>query len=152
VGEEGVRTVLNTRPASVQLRCATLPTVLGALAVHHWLVVFEPSGRAHRWEVWQTRNAGGTCIGHVHRDLKHPDAGVGGGPYRVAAEWSGAQALAIQAVLGRISDYPWCERYRAWPGPNSNTFVAWVLEQAGIECALGWKAIGGRYGMRRRTR
>src|SRR5947207_15676651 len=77
------------RPTLVQLRYATLPTPLGAIAVHHWFVVFDDAGGAQRWEVWQTRNAGGTCVGYVHRDLKHPDAGVGGGPFRIAAEWTG---------------------------------------------------------------
>jgi len=46
--------------------------------------------------------------------------------------------------------YPFCDRYLPWPGPNSNTFAAWVLEQAGIEHALGWKAIGRNYGRRKR--
>ena len=37
------------------------------------------------------------------------------------------------------------DRYRYWPGPNSNSYVAWVLERAGIEYALGWRGIGRRW-------
>jgi hypothetical protein len=127
----------------VQLRYATLPFI-GALAVHHWFVVFEGAAR-HRWEVWQTKNAGGFCVGHVHRDLKDPDAGVGGGPFRLAAEWRGEPAARIARVLEDTGRYPYCERYRYWPGPNSNTYVAWVLREAGIEQRLARRAIGKGY-------
>jgi hypothetical protein len=130
---------------SVQLRYATLPFPLGLFAVHYWFVVFEPGGACHRWEVWQTRDAGGTSVGHLHCDLKAPDAGVGGGPARIAAEWSGAEARRIQAVLEKCSSYPYCHRYLPWPGPNSNTFAAWVLRQAGIEHRLPWQAFGRNF-------
>jgi hypothetical protein len=129
---------------AVELRCATLPGLLGLFAVHYWLVVSNADG-CHRWEVWQSKNAGGRSIGHVHCDLKPPDAGVGGGPTRVVARWSGDRALAIARVLDSVSAYPYCDRYLAWPGPNSNTFVSWVMACAGIEHRLGWRALGKRY-------
>jgi hypothetical protein len=129
----------------VQLRCASLPFGLGLVADHYWFVVFEPDGGCHRWEVWQRANAGGRSIGHVHCDLKHPDAGVGGGRARTIAEWRGEPAEKLRAVLARASDYPHCARYLVWPGPNSNTFIAWVLKQAGIEHSLPWRAVGKGY-------
>jgi hypothetical protein len=95
--------------------------------------------------VWQTKNAGGFCIGHVHRDLKDPDDGVGGGPSRVVTVWEGEPARRIAEVLNDAKTYPWCERYRYWPGPNSNTYVAWVLRAAGIEQALDPRGIGRNY-------
>src|SRR5689334_7270580 len=107
-----------TAPCVVQLRCAPLPWLTGWLADHYWFVVIdEDSGQCRRWEVWQTQNAGGTSIGHVHCDLKSPESGVGGGPTRVAAEWRGDPALALRAILERPEDYPHCRRYRYWPGP-----------------------------------
>jgi hypothetical protein len=127
----------------VQLRYAPLPFI-GAIAVHCWFVVSD-AGQTHRWEVWQAANAGGRAIGHVHCDLKPPEAGVGGGPSRIAREWHGTQARAIQSVLEQAAHYPYCSRYLLWPGPNSNTFVAWVLEKAGIDYELGWRAVGRRF-------
>ena len=132
----------------VELRYASLPFPLSALAVHHWFVVFDENA-CTRWEVWQTKNAGGFCIGHVHRDLKGPDEGVGGGPARLAASWDGPVAARLASILGGIQSYPYCERYRYWPGPNSNTFAAWVLRQAGVEHELHWKAFGKNYRRRR---
>lgn len=118
--------------------------MLGLFAVHYWFVVWDEDG-CHRWEVWQSKNAGGRAIGHVHCDLKPPEAGVGGGPMRVAARWEGAPARAIRDVLARVTDYPYCHRYLVWPGPNSNTFAAWVLRRAGVAHALGPLAWGKRY-------
>ena len=124
----------------VELRYAPLPWI-GAFAWHYWFVVCDDTGR-HRWEVWQTKNAGGTCIGHVHCDLKDPDDGVGGGPSRRVMEWDGEAARRLADVLKNAKAYPYCEEYRMWPGPNSNTFVAWVLREAGIEHALNPRGIG----------
>jgi hypothetical protein len=129
----------------VQLRCASLPHGLGLLADHCWFVVFEPDGACHRWEVWQTANAGGRSIGHLHCDLKAPDAGVGGGPTRVLAQWTGEPARRLRAALAGAADYPHCGRYFVWPGPNSNTFVAWVLKRAGVDHRLSWRAFGKGY-------
>ena len=42
-------------------------------------------------------------------------------------------------IFGAMADH-------SWPGPNSNTFAAWVLREAGIEYPLHWKAIGSHYG------
>jgi hypothetical protein len=128
----------------VELRYAPLP-LIGAIAVHYWFVVYDDAGECHRWEVWQSANAGGTSYDHVHCDLKAPEANVGGGPTRLAAAWEGAQAERIARVLATAPKYPQRRRYRYWPGPNSNSFVAWVLREAGIDYALGWRGIGRKW-------
>lgn len=128
----------------VELRYAPLPAPLGVLAVHHWFVVSE-GGIAQRWEVWQRRAAGGTHWDHLHRDLMHPDRGVGGGPMVRLARWEGEAARALTAVLREPERYPFRERYRYWPGPNSNTYAAWVLREAGIAASLHWRGLGARY-------
>jgi len=128
----------------VELRYASLPSLLGLVASHYWFVVFD-GHEVHRWEVWQTKNAGGRGIGHVHCDLKPPDAGVGGGPARLAAAWTGEEAPRLVRVLESAGAYPFCHRYSCWPGPNSNTFAAWVLREAGIRYHLGRMALGKRY-------
>ena len=128
----------------VELRSASLPWPIGLFASHYWFVVFD-GAKAQRWEVWQTKNAGGRAVGHVHCDLKPPDAGVGGGPMRMEAEWTGEEASCITKVLKEMEAYPFCERYHYWPGPNSNTYAAWVLREAGIDHPLPRRAMGGKY-------
>jgi hypothetical protein len=128
----------------VELRYAPLPSVLRFFAVHYWFVVYDGAA-CHRWEVWQTKNAGGRSIGHVHCNLKGPNEGVGGGPARIAGVWTGEAAQKLKDVLESAQSYPFCHRYRYWPGPNSNTFAAWVLRQAGIAHRLVPMAFGKRY-------
>jgi hypothetical protein len=141
-------TDLTTRPGEcvVQLRCATLPSLLRPLAVHYWFTAYDPGLDAwQRWEVWQSRDAGGTSWGHVHLDLMRPDRPVGGGPCRVEAEWRGEAAERLCAVLRRSPEYPARNRYRYWPGPNSNTYAAWVLREAGLCFDFDPRAIGKDY-------
>ena len=129
----------------VRLHYATLPAPAGLVAVHYWFTVVDGE-RCDRWEVWQSRDAGGLSYGHLHCNLKAPEADVGGGPSTIAAEWTGDDAHRLKKVLeGAEKRYPFRNRYLAWPGPNSNTFVAWVLRRAGIDHPLPWKAIGRNF-------
>jgi hypothetical protein len=64
---------------------------------------------------------------------------------QIEAEWRGAQAATLKSVLEEAQTYPFCQRYRYWPGPNSNTYAAWVLRRAGIDHPLTRRAIGCRY-------
>jgi hypothetical protein len=134
----------------VQLKFATLPAPFGAIAVHYWFTVLDPaSGKCDRWEVWQAPDAGGESVGHLHCNLKAPDEGVGGGPAKIDAEWRGEEASRIHSVLQQTREnYPHRHRYVPWPGPNSNTFVAWVLRQSGIAFQLHWKALGQDFAWR----
>ena len=98
---------------------------------------------------------GGTSWEYVHKNLNHPDAGVGGGNYRVSAEWRGKLAQNINKVLVDSSKYPKRNIYFAWPGPNSNTYIAWILRKSKVAADLHPMAIGkdylGIFGVRRST-
>jgi hypothetical protein len=129
----------------VRLHRASLPAPLGLLASHYWFTVAHGTS-CDRWEIWQTAEAGGTCVGHLHCNLKAPEAGVGGGPAKVLREWEGAEALRLKDTLETAArHYPYVQRYAPWPGPNSNTFVAWVLHRAGIDFRLPRNAIGRNF-------
>jgi hypothetical protein len=138
-------------PIVVRLYLATLPSVLRAVAVHHWFVVHDPAtGRYDRWEVWQRPDAGGESWGHVHRNLMPFDRPVGGGPPAVAAEWHGAEAARLRALLEQPEAYSFRNCYRYWPGPNSNTYAAWNLARAGLLHDFDPRGVGkdflGTYG------
>ena len=60
-------------------------------------------------------------------------------------EWEGEEARRIAKVLSDVKTYPCCHRYHYWPGPNSNSFVAWVLREAGIKHRLDPRGIGRSY-------
>ncbi len=130
----------------VQLRSAPMPSALAYIARHHYFVAFNPAeGQWHRWELWQNANAGGLSWGHIHRDLLGPDSDVGGGAPRVEREWRGLDARVLLAVLRRPEDYPHRNAYVAIPGPDCNTYVAWVLREAGVSADLDPRALGKDY-------
>ena len=56
----------------------------------------------------------------------------------------GAEA---EALIDRVHDaalsYPFQREYTMWPGPNSNSFTAWIaLEVPELKLDLPFKAIG----------
>jgi hypothetical protein len=125
----------------VQLRAAPLP-VIGFLAVHTFFVAYDPREKAwHRHEVWQDPDATGL---HVRRDLMPPDEGVGGAEPWIDREWHGADAERIATALA-ATGYPYAREYLAWPGPNCNTYTAWVLRQANVGADLPPRAVGKDY-------
>ncbi|WDE03116.1 DUF3750 domain-containing protein [Thalassomonas viridans] len=132
----------------VELRAAKIPGPPGLIADHYWFVIVKgaEAGHRQRWEVWQQKNAGGQSWQHLHKNLKAWHSGVGNGPSRVEYCWRGAQAARlIRGLETSPQNYPYLARYRYWPGPNSNTYVQWVLDQAGINMTPGPSAIGKDY-------
>ncbi|MBN2332985.1 MAG: DUF3750 domain-containing protein [Deltaproteobacteria bacterium] len=58
----------------------------------------------------------------------------------------------IKAVDRAAHAYPWKTTYRAFPGPNSNTFTAWVARQVPqLELELPFSAIGSGYAKREKA-
>ena len=52
----------------------------------------------------------------------------------------------IDAVDNAADAYPWKTFYKAFPGPNSNTFTAWIAKQVPeLELDLPFSAIGSGY-------
>ena len=82
---------------------------------------------------------------YAHAELRSVDVGAALASPGVAAVWTGEAALKLKEVLEKAESYPFCHKYRYWPGPNSNTFAAWVLRRAGIGHALSPMALGKRY-------
>lgn len=125
--------------AAARVLCAPLLQPLGLLARHCWFVLEG----TERWDVWQDADAGGTSWGHVHRNLLPPEAEVGGGPaVEVGALDGVAGAAFVQCVRAAAPVYADRATYRAWPGPNSNTFVDAMLRRCGWPLRLPATAIG----------
>ncbi len=66
---------------------------------------------------------------------------------RILKEVRGAGVdYLIDAVHKAALAYPWKTDYKAFPGPNSNTFTAWVAKQVPqLEVDLPFSAIGSGY-------
>lgn len=112
-------------PAVVQVYAARTFGWRGAFAVHTWIAA-KPAGadRYTRYEVigWYARHGGGAGVSIAAG--RAPDAEWYGQPPQLLRDLRGAPAEAVLARLdGAAAAYPH-DSYRAWPGPNSNTFVA----------------------------
>jgi hypothetical protein len=109
------------------LRVFAAPTVRwrGIFAVHSW-IVFKPEGAASYTRYDYTAWGDPIRVNGFEPDGRW----FGRAPEIVFAADGEAAAAMIPRLEAAIAGYPWPNRgdYRAWPGPNSNTFVAAVLE------------------------
>jgi hypothetical protein len=112
-------------PAVVQVYASRAFGWRGAFADHMWLAA-KPKGadRYTRYEVigWFAR-AGQSVVSIS--DRRPPDAEWFSATPRLVRDVRGDDADAVIAKLdAAIAQYPYPFAYSAWPGPNSNTFVA----------------------------
>jgi len=131
------------RGAAVALVGAPIP-VLGPIARHSWLLVRAPG--EERWERWDLFENGTGPLGLVSRRAVDADGALAdmgnGGP---TIEWvvEGDEAAAFTACLRRQGPrYPARDHYRAWPGPNSNTFIDAMLRTCDLARPMSATAIG----------
>ncbi|MBL8753049.1 MAG: DUF3750 domain-containing protein [Planctomycetes bacterium] len=67
-------------------------------------------------------------------------------PVAVHATWRGDAARTLgERILAVCDTYPDARGYRAWPGPNSNTFMAWLARETGMGVDLPPNAVGRDY-------
>ncbi len=128
----------------VQLRAAKIP-IIGLIAVHYWYVVIREN-KQDRWEIWQTPNLSQDSWGHLHKNLMNPESGVGNGNSWLANSWTNELGNQLAETIEKspmIYPYNYCYRY--FPGPNSNTYVRWILKQTKCDYPLSFKAIGQYY-------
>jgi hypothetical protein len=112
-------------PARIVVLAAPTRGWRSAVAVHSW-IVFKPEG-AREWTRYDVVGWGGNP---VRLNGWAPDAPwLGRSPYLIS-DITGEQAeKLIPKIQSAVKEYRWRNAgdYRAWPGPNSNTFVANVL-------------------------
>ncbi len=118
----------------------------GWFAIHTWIAV-KPRGADHYtlYDVVGWRGYYGRPVVAIHRDL--PDRHWYGARPKLLKEHRGESAESlIDAVDAAARLYPWPKTYRAFPGPNSNTFIAWIAHKVPeLELDLPFSAIGSGY-------
>lgn len=128
--------------ALVQIYAARAFSWRGILGAHTWIAVKERGAESYRL-LQVTRWSGGVSFSNT----SVPDrAWFGNEPVLVAGLRGEEADVAISAIEEAARQYPWRNGYRIWPGPNSNTFVAWVVrEVSGLDAELPPTAIGKDY-------
>jgi hypothetical protein len=130
----------------IQVYAARAVSWRGVFAVHTWIAV-KPAGAAHysRYEVLGFGVVNGAPA--VRVDRMGPDNYWFGARPRLVLDRRG-QGLdpVIDKIRAAVASYPYPHEYRAWPGPNSNTFTAYVARQVPeLGLALPANAVGKDY-------
>ena len=112
-----------------------------AIAIHTWVVVNPGAGApSGRWEVWP--EAGGP-YDYVRMDFFELEAGLPAHEAFAIAELVGDEAVSVvDFVRAMAPEYPCRDTYVLVPGPNSASFVQWVIDQTALDVELPLSAIG----------
>lgn len=135
-----------TPEAVVQVYAARTWGWRGTFGVHTWVAAKRAGARAFSvYEVvgWRLRWSDSAVV----VSAREPDARWYGSAPELLADKRGADAEGlIDRIEAAVQAYPHAAEYRVWPGPNSNTFTAWLLRQVPeLETDLPPTAIGKDY-------
>jgi hypothetical protein len=118
-----------TAEAVVQVYAARAVRWRGYFGTHTWIAVKPTSALGYTvYEVtrWARRRTGSM----ISISDRAPDGRWYGNAPELIAEVRGPE---VDAIIERIDAaaraYPYADEYQVWPGPNSNTFTAFVLRQ-----------------------
>jgi hypothetical protein len=135
-----------TSEAVAQVYFARALNWRGIFGVHTWIAT-KPENSAeytvHQvigWRLYRNLPAVSSAPGI-------PDARWFGNEPTLIADLRGAVAAkAIPKILDAVASYPYANEYNVWPGPNSNTFVAYIGRQVPeLRMDLPATAIGKDY-------
>ena len=115
-------------------------------AIHTWIAAKRTGEASYMvYDVVGWRDHHGAPVLKITHDV--PDRYWFGEKPRILIERRGAGVdELIDAVDKAAHCYPWKTTYKAFPGPNSNTFTAWIIKQVPeLELDLPFSAIGSGY-------
>ena len=118
----------------------------GWFAIHTWIAAKRTGERAYTvYDVVGWRGHRGQPVLGIAEDV--PDRFWFGEKPQILKEHRGAGVdQLIDAVDRAARAYPWKTTYKVFPGPNSNTFTAWVIRQVPeLQVDLPFSAIGSGY-------
>jgi len=136
----------STHEAIVQVYGADTWGWRGLFAIHTWIAAKRSGEDFYTvYDVIGWRSSRNEPVMRVARDI--PDRYWYGEKPEVLKDIRGAGTdQLIDAIDQAARDYPWKTTYKAFPGPNSNTFVAWIDKQVPeLDLHLPFSAIGSGY-------
>ena len=118
----------------------------GWFSIHTWIAAKRTGEDAYTvYDVVGWRAGNGQSVMRMFQDV--PDRYWYGSKPRLikAHQGEGVDGL-IEAVEEAARSYPWKTTYKVFPGPNSNTFTAWIARQVPeLDLDLPFSAIGSGY-------
>jgi len=135
-----------TAEAVVQVYGADAWGWRGWFAIHTWIAAKREGEDVYTvYDVVGWRSYRNKPVMRVTRDI--PDRYWYGAKPKILVEHRGDGVNElIDAIDKAARNYPWPTTYKAFPGPNSNTFIAWIGRQVPeLELDLPFSAIGSGY-------
>ena len=119
----------------------------GIFAVHTWVVVKEKDAEEYTvYEVMGWRVKRGLPALHSFKTTIPDRYWYGSKPDKLLHITGNKAEILIPKMIEAINRYPWADEYTLFPGPNSNTFPAWLgLQVPELELELPFSAIGSGY-------
>jgi hypothetical protein len=118
-----------TPEAVVQVYSARAVSWRGWFGVHTWIAVKPANAReftVHEVMGWYLKRTGSVVVARS----RAPDGYWYGNKPELLGDIRGP---GVDEIIERIEqaakDYPYPKRYHVWPGPNSNTFTAFILRR-----------------------
>jgi len=118
----------------------------GWFAIHTWIAAKRSGETSYTvYDVVGWRGNRGDPVLRIAKDI--PDRYWFGEKPQILKEHMGAGVdKLIDDVNKAANAYPWKTTYSVFPGPNSNTFIAWIAKQVPeLELNLPFAAIGSGY-------
>lgn len=118
----------------------------GLVADHTWVATKAQNAPSYKvYEVVGWRRSSQQSVVRIREDV--PDRHWYGAEPIVIADVRGPEARElVERVAQAAALYPYPFEYRAFPGPNSNTFTAWISKQVPeLELRLPLRAVGRSY-------
>ncbi|REG83731.1 uncharacterized protein DUF3750 [Marinomonas pollencensis] len=119
----------------------------GWFAVHTWIATKEQHAEKYKvYEVVGWRLKSGLPALHEYQ-TKTPDRyWYGAKPEKLLSIQGEKAQRLIPQITQAVAHYPWADQYTVFPGPNSNTFPAWVgLKVPELGLKMPFNAIGSGY-------
>lgn len=135
------------KDAVIEVYAADAYSWRGWFAVHTW-IAFKEQGAAEYdvYEVVGWRVNSGYPALRNYKTASPDRYWYGARPEKVLSIQGEKASRLIPDIIAAIDRYPWANEYTVFPGPNSNTFPAWIgLQVPELELDMPFNAIGSGY-------
>jgi hypothetical protein len=133
--------------AIIEIYAADAFSWRGWFAVHTWIAIKEQNSEEYTvYEVVGWRLSQGLPALNEYKTMSPDRYWYGAKPEKILSITGDKAAKLIPKITEAVSRYPWADEYTLFPGPNSNTFPAWIgfqIPELGLN--MPFRAIGSGY-------
>ncbi|WNC70318.1 DUF3750 domain-containing protein [Thalassotalea nanhaiensis] len=135
------------KAAVIEVYAADAFSWRGWFAVHPWIAIKEANASEYTvYEVTGWRVKRGLPAIRSYQTVTPDRYWYGSKPEKLISLKGEQAEKLIPKVKTAVESYPWANEYTVFPGPNSNTFLAWIgLQVPELELELPFSAIGSGY-------